>query len=412
MTSETENFDVIVIGGGPAGSVAAAGLRQAGKTVIIFEKEIFPRFIIGESLLPASNDVMERVGLFDVIKEAGFMKKGGAYFFMGDKIEKFNFAEASAGGWSYAYQVPRDDFDKILIDKTATMGADVRFGAEVTDVRFSDDGASVDVTHDGKQYSVESKYLIDCSGYGRVLPKLLDLDEPSELEYRESLFTHITGDIRPEGAEEGYIWIVDLPQGGWIWVIPFSNGKTSVGVVAKPEVYDAEDGNDEEILRKLLLQEPSLKKRLANMEFSMPAVRIKGYSISIKKLYGDRFIITGNATEFLDPVFSAGVTLAMASADLAQSLIVRALDGEEVDFDREYAEYLMRGVNCFRTYVKGWYTNELKWLFFNDDKPEKIKQKVCSVLAGYVWDENNTFATSSDEALAAAVATVPESMRF
>lgn len=410
-----EETDVLIIGAGPSGAVAAAGLINQGKRVTILEKEVFPRFVIGESLLPRCNDILGKVGLLKAIEKCNFMKKGGAVFYRGETREQFNFAETTHGGLEYSYQVPRDDFDKALADAVQEKGADIRYKKEVTGVEFTDDSAIISYQDTGnqKQESIKAKFVLDGSGYGRVLPKLLDLNTPSDLEFRISLFTHIKNDQRPSDYDEGYIWIVTLPQGGWIWVIPFSDGVTSVGVVALPGVFDQAEGADDDAkLRSLLLQEPSLKKRLAEMEFIMPSKKIEGYSIGIKKLCGDRYILLGNATEFLDPVFSSGVTLAVESAYKAQEVVGRFLNGESVDIQKDYADYLLGGVNCFREYVKAWYTGELQWLFFHKDKPAAAKNSICSVLAGYVWDETNKYVTHPKVALAAALKTLPKEARF
>ncbi len=410
-----EDTDVLIIGAGPSGAVAAAGLLNQGKRVTILEKEVFPRFVIGESLLPRCNDILQKVGLHKAIEKCNFMKKGGAVFFRGETREQFNFAETSHGGWDYSYQVPRSEFDKALADAAQEKGADIRYKKEVTGVEFTDDGAIISYqdTGDQKQARIKAKFVLDGSGYGRVLPKLLNLNTPSDLEYRISIFTHIKNDLRPPDYDEGYIWIVTLPQGGWIWVIPFSNGTTSVGVVALPEVFNQAAGADDDAkLKSLLLQEPSLKKRLAKMEFTMPSKKIEGYSIGIKKLCGDRYILLGNATEFLDPVFSSGVTLAVESAYKAQEVVGKFLNNESVDIQKDYADYLSGGVDCFRQYVKAWYTGELQWLFFYKNKPAAIKDRICSVLAGYVWDKSNSYVTDPENALLAALETLPEEARF
>ena len=394
--------DVVVIGAGPAGSVAAAGLRNQGFDVLMLEKTRFPRFIIGESLLPRTNEILSKAGMLEDTEKAGFIIKHGAVFWQGDQRVQFNFRETSAEGWGHSWQVPRDDFDTVLARSAADKGADLRFEHEVTDVAFDDDGVTVRFTdlRSGEAQQARAGFVIDGSGYGRVLARLLDLEETSDLKYRKALFNHVTGDIRPTGDDEGYIWIVTLPQGGWIWVIPFSNGKTSVGVVGEPALFDAESGTDEEVLRKLLLQEPSLKDRLAHMQFVWDQPRVlEGYSKGIKQLYGHRYILTGNASEFLDPVFSSGVTVAVESAWRAQELVGRYLRGEDVDFDKEYRQYIMSGVDAFRAYVKSWYSGDLQKIFLTNTSADNIKKKICSVLAGYAWDDTNPFALYADRSL-------------
>ncbi len=408
-----QETDVAIIGAGPAGAIAAGCLARKGKKVVVLEKERFPRFVIGESLLPRTNDILEKCGFYPAVEKAGFLYKGGAVFYKGEKREQFNFDERFHDGWDFAYNVPRADFDKLLADEAEKMGADIQYKVEVKNVEFPDDGVilrceNLDHKND---LDISAKFLIDCSGYGRVLPKLLGLDEVSSLDFRESLFTHIKNDIRPTGKDEGYIWIVDLPQGGWIWVIPFSNGVTSVGVVGKPSIFENVSGSDDEVLRTLLMQEPKLGERLKNMEFVMPSQRIKGYSIGIKQIFGDRYLLTGNATEFLDPVFSSGVTLAMESAYKAQGLVYRFLEGEEIDFQKEYSDYLMKGVDCFRVYINAWYEQKLGWLFYSQNKPKRVKDRICSVLAGYAWDDNNAYAFDAANSLNAAINAIPPELR-
>ena len=409
-----QKVDVAIIGAGPAGAIAAGCLAKKGKKVVVLEKERFPRFVIGESLLPRTNDILEKSGFYPAVEKAGFLYKGGAVFYKGEKREQFNFDERFHDGWDFAYNVPRSDFDKLLADEAEKMGADIRYRIEVKDVEFHDDGVNLRCEDIDRKADIDvsANFLIDCSGYGRVLPKLLDLNAPSTLDYRESLFTHIKNDIRPSGKDEGYIWIIDLPQGGWIWVIPFSNGLTSVGVVGKPSIFDDIDGSDDEVLQTLLMQETKLKERLQNMEFVMPSQRIKGYSVGIKQLFGDRYLLAGNTTEFLDPVFSSGVTLAMESAYKAQELVYRHLEGENIDFQKEYADYITRGVECFRVYINAWYEQKLGWLFYSENKPELIKNRICSVLAGYAWDETNAYAFDAANTLNATINSIPPELRI
>jgi flavin-dependent dehydrogenase len=249
------------------------------------------------------------------------------------------------------------------------------------------------------QYTVKAKFILDCSGFGRVLPKLLKLDEPSEFANRESLFAHVTGDQRPPGREEGKIWVCIHPDGAWIWIIPFSDGRTSVGVVAEPKFFENYPSDPEARLRAILLSDPNAGPRLARMKFLFAPQRIAGYACGVKQLYGPRFALVGNATEFLDPIFSSGVTLALASANRAAKVLTRHLRGERADWKTEYADEVMQGINAFRAYVSAWYSGVLPEIFFQAGSNRDIMKQICSVLAGYVWDLDNPYAAQPERAI-------------
>ncbi len=386
----TQQTDVLVIGAGPSGTSAAALIRQAGFKVAVVEKENFPRFVIGESLLPRCMDLLHEAGLLDTVKKQDYIKKHGAVFLRGDDVRRFNFAEQFTSGWPYTYQVPRDHFDDTLAREVESMGADIFWQHRVMEVTFSGNApATTVVDQNGTASVIISRFILDASGYGRVLPRLLNLNQPSELPLRESLFTHVTGDQRPQGTEEGMIWICMLPDGGWLWIIPFANGKTSVGVVAKPAFIDRLSGSCDEKLRAAFSLEKNAGKRLAETEFCFPTKRIKGYSISVSKLFGKHYALLGNATEFLDPVFSSGVTLALESANRASKILIRQLRDEQVDWQTEYADYMMAGVDTFRTYVNAWYDGRLPTIFFSTEQNPDYRKQICSVLAGHVWDNDN-----------------------
>ena len=398
--STGEGYDVVIIGAGPAGTIAASVLQREGFRIIVLEKQQFPRFVIGESLLPRCMNLLEEAGLLEAIKAQNFMTKMGAVFLRGGETCDFDFSQQSAEGWPFTFQVVRADFDKTLADAVAARGVEICFNHTVTAVRFEGDGAQLTVEGaDKSKREINAKFIIDASGYGRVLPTLLDLHVPSKQAFREALFTHITGDHRPAGKQEGKIWVCIHPQGAWIWIIPFSNGKTSVGVVATPEFYQAFPGEPDMQLRSILMSDPNAAKRLAEMEFAFPARRIGGYSCSVKKLFGPKFVLAGNATEFLDPVFSSGVTLAMESGMRAAKTVVRQLRGENPNWQTEYADHLMQGVNTFRVYVDAWYDGTLAQIFFSPNRDPEVMEKICSVLAGYVWDKSNPYVTQAKRAL-------------
>jgi flavin-dependent dehydrogenase len=398
--STGEGYDVVIIGAGPAGTIAASVLQREGFRIIVLEKQQFPRFVIGESLLPRCMNLLEEAGLLAAIKAQKFMTKMGAVFLRGGETCDFDFSQQSADGWPYTFQVVRADFDKTLADAVASRGVEICYNHAVTAVRFEGDGAQLTVEGpDRSKREINAKFIIDASGYGRVLPTLLDLHVPSKQAFREALFTHVTGDHRPAGKQEGKIWVCIHPQGAWIWIIPFSNGKTSVGVVATPQFYQAFPGEPDTQLRSILMSDPNAAKRLAEMEFVFPAKWIKGYSCSVKKLFGPRFVLAGNATEFLDPVFSSGVTLAMESGMRAAKTVVRQLRGENPNWQTEYADHLMQGVNTFRVYVDAWYDGTLAQIFFSSNRDPDVMEKICSVLAGYVWDKSNPYVTQAKRAL-------------
>ncbi|GMR21319.1 MAG: NAD(P)/FAD-dependent oxidoreductase [Gammaproteobacteria bacterium] len=394
------NTDVLIIGAGPAGTSAASLLHQAGYKALIIESQKFPRFVIGESLLPRSMDLLDEAGMLEAVHKRNYMVKNGAVFLRGDQACTINFGEQFTNGWKYTYQVPRDDFDKVLADVVEAKGIEILWEHKVTDVRFTDTGPETVIQDkDGKTISISSRFILDGSGYGRVLPRLLDLNLPSKLAIRDSIFTHVTGDKRPQGSEEGQIWICVLPGNAWLWIIPFSNGKTSIGVVAKPDFIDSFPGELDEKLRAIIDSEPNARKRLGDTKFVFPTERIHSYSISVKRLCGKYYALMGNATEFLDPVFSSGVTLALESANRAAKTLIRQLNGEQVDWDKEYAEYLMQGVDTFRTFVNAWYEDKLSTIFFCPVHPEGVKSQVCSVLAGYVWDKDNPCVEQHERAV-------------
>jgi len=396
----TEKVDVLVIGAGPAGTVAASIVNKAGYKVKIVEKLKFPRFVIGESLLPRCMEALTEAGFLDAVKEKGFQEKFGAKFVKNGKICDYFFADQFTPGWNWTWQVPRGEFDKTLADTIESMGVPVSYDTTVTAIQFngSDSLTTVENTI-GNQSQIEARFIIDGSGYGRVIPRLFKMDRPSTLPPRKALFTHTVDVNRSMSDEPNRITIVVHKKAVWIWIIPFSNGITSLGFVADPAFFDQYNGTDEEQLRALIASEPYLRERFKDVEFVFPPKILQAWSTTADKFYGNGFVLTGNVTEFLDPVFSSGVTLAVVSSQLAGNLVVKKLKGEAVDWEKEYTEPMMQGVNTFRSYIESWYDGTLDTIFFADDQDLKIKSQICSVLAGYVWDLNNPYVRFHHNAL-------------
>ncbi len=390
---KNEKVDILVIGAGPSGTVAASIVNKAGYKVKIVEKLTFPRFVIGESLLPRCMEALEEAGFLPALKEKGFQEKFGAKFVKDGKVCDFSFESQFTKGWNWTWQVPRADFDKTLADVVEKMGVPVDYETTVTDIQFNDDGTSVTTVEDktGNQSQIEAKFIIDGSGYGRVIPKLFNLDRPSELKPRKALFAHTVDVNRSMADEPNRITIVVHKPDVWVWVIPFSDGITSLGFVGEPQFFTQFEGDDETVLRTLISNEPYLKERFKDVKFKFGTKVLESWSATTDKFYGNGYVLTGNTTEFLDPVFSSGVTLATVSSQVAAKLVIRKLKGENVNWQTEYQDVMMQGVNTFRTYVLAWYNTSLHKIFFAPNPRPEIQNMICSVLAGYVWDANNPY---------------------
>jgi len=395
-----EKVDVLVIGAGPSGTVAASIVNKAGYKVKIVEKLLFPRFVIGESLLPRCMEALTEAGFVNAVKEKGFQEKFGAKFVKDGKVCDYFFADQFTPGWNWTWQVPRAEFDKTLADTVEKMGVEVCYETTVTGIVFNgSDSVTTIEDKDGNKSEIEAKFIIDGSGYGRVIPRLFNLDKPSNLVGRKALFAHTVDKKRVMDEEPNRITIVVHAPGVWIWIIPFSSGITSLGFVGNPEFFAQYKGTDEEVFRELMASQPYISKRFEDVELVFDPKILESWSRTTDKFYGEGFVLTGNVTEFLDPIFSSGVTLATVSSQNAAHLVIRKLKGESVDWEKEYMEPVMQGVNTFRSYVMAWYEGTLDTIFFSDNPNPEIKNMICSVLAGYVWDLNNPYVKKHDTEL-------------
>ena len=395
-TVEMERRQVVVIGAGPSGAIAAALLKRKGHDVLMIERQHFPRFSIGESLLSHCLDFVEEAGMLEAVNAAGFQLKNGAAFAWGDQYSAFDFGETFSNGKPTTFQVQRADFDKLRADQAELQGVDVRYGEAIVSVDFNLPKPQLDVLReDGSQYRVEADFVLDASGYGRVLPRLLDLEAPSNFPVRQAVFTHVEDCIDNPAFDREKILITTHPtqRDIWFWTIPFSNGRCSVGVVAAAEHFEGRTDNLDDCLRGFIAETPSLAGVLNNAVWDTPARTIGGYSANVKTLHGPGFALLGNAAEFLDPVFSSGVTIAMRSASMAAGVLHRQLQGESVDWQTEFAEPLKRGVDTFRCYVEGWYAGTFQDVIFYQGGTAEIRRMISSILAGYAWDERNPFVS-------------------
>ncbi|WHT40786.1 NAD(P)/FAD-dependent oxidoreductase [Myroides sp. mNGS23_01] len=387
-----ENVDVLIIGAGPSGSVAGSYLHKMGVNVKIVEKTKFPRIVVGESLIPRVMDHFEAADLLPALNTYNFQPKPGARFIRGNEICIFDFSDKFSTGWDWTWQIPRADFDKAITDEMQRKGIDIQFETEVTHVQFEGtDSITTLQDIDGKESQIRAKFLIDASGYGRVLPRMLHLDAASKLSPHSAIFSHIIDERRPDGIEGTQISFDILETKVWLWVIPFSNGKTSVGIVGPTDYIEKLGHTSTEALQNAINLSDFYINRFGGLPFDFEPKKLSNYSTSVSKMFGEGYVLTGNSTEFLDPVFSSGVCFATESGMLAAKLAHRTLQGETVDWQTEYEDYMNEGIDVFTTYIQEWYTGNLQELFFHQPENADVKRKICSVLAGYVWDKSNPF---------------------
>ncbi len=397
-----EEVDILIIGAGPSGSVAAGYLQQRDVRIKVIEKSKFPRLVVGESLIPRVMDHFDEAGLLPALQSQNFQKKPGARFIRGEVISIFDFGNKFGEGWNYTWQIPRADFDLVMAQELQRKGVDIVFETSLVDITF-DGSISLSTVEDkhGNRSQVRAKFVIDASGYGRVLPRLLHLNKPSQLNPHSAIFSHVEDINRPEGIEGTQISFDVLDTEVWLWVIPFSNGRTSLGIVADTAFIEQlkGDAGTTEALKKAISLSDFYVKRFANTTFEFEPVHLKNYSAAVTKMYGEGFALTGNSAEFLDPVFSSGVCFATESGILAAKLAFRQLQGESIDWQADFADYMQRGIDVFTTYVKEWYTGNLQTLFFHRPENQDVKRKICAVLAGYVWNEENPFVKKHDRVI-------------
>lgn len=398
--------DVLVLGAGPSGSVAATLLLARGLSVRIVEQARFPRFSIGESLLAHTTGLLDEAGLLRPVLAGGFQFKNGAAFTRGATYTEFNFAEKSSTGPGFTFQVPRARFDAILADEAAGRGADVRYETRVVAASFDAQGPRVTtVDARGTTETVAPRFVLDATGFGRVLPRLLSLETPSTLPVRSALYTQVEDRIPAGAFDRQKIRIVVHPEHPqvWFWLIPFSDGRASLGVVADASFLAARTGSNEERLFGLAHEDPGLARLLPSPTPLFAVGELRGYSANVTRMWGPGWALLGNAAEFLDPVFSSGVTIALRSAHLAAPCVARTLGGETVDWDGEFEKPLRVGVDTFRHFVEGWYSGDLQDVIFHprEKQDARIREHVCSILAGYAWDPANPFVGRGRHRLAA-----------
>jgi flavin-dependent dehydrogenase len=387
----TEQCDVVVIGGGPAGSTAAALLARRGHKVIALEKARHPRFHIGESLLPMNLPIFERLGVLDKVRAIGVFKPGAD--FEADNERGYNtyaFSRAIGQSPPHAYQVWRQDFDKMLYEHARECRADAREGQEVLRVEQIDARQSmIDVrSDDGSEYRVQARYVVDASGRDAFLSGKLKLRRKNDQHQSAAIFGHFRNAEARPGEDAGNISIYSFAH-GWMWMIPLPDGVMSVGAVCRPEYLKQRKGRTVEFLLDTLKMNAAMWRRVEHAELIDNEVRVTGnYSYDSKKMGGPGWILIGDAFAFLDPVFSSGVYLAMSGAEQAVEVVDQALrdPAREAGLLRKLEKRQRAGMARFSFFIYRFNGPVMQQMFRQPRNDWQLEQGVISMLAGDLFD--------------------------
>jgi len=380
------DYDVIVAGGGPAGSSTANFLRQRGRSVLVLERERFPRFHIGESLLPLCNDVWRELGVFERM-DGRYQHKPGAHFVHEESGAEFiyHFDSAIRPGNPYAFQVKRAEFDLMLLERAIELGADVRQETRVEDVEFDADGVTVRASG-GLQ--ARAKVFVDATGRDALMAGRRALKEPDELVTTNCAVHTMYAGVQREAGPDGGNIVLGLFDGGWWWLIPFADGDTSCGMVFEKSFTKIRRGAEPaELMDGALPSLPHLRARLGGARRILPVGAQGNWSYRARRFYDDRLLLVGDAAAFVDPLFSTGVLFAVQGARFAAEHLERALaDG---DFRAErfagYQEQCAQGMDIFKSLVHEFYGKKLRELLLGSARHPTICAVITSMLAGDVY---------------------------
>jgi flavin-dependent dehydrogenase len=392
MTSpESFHCDVLVAGGGPAGSTIATLLARQGLRVHLVERDRHPRFHIGESLLPMNRPILERLGALEKVEAMGVRKLGADFPNAdGTSHSTFLFARSLRPTAPYAWQVRRDQFDEMLFRHAAENGAHTREGMRVQKVRFENDAVQAElIDGDGKVENLHARYFVDASGRDTLLGNQLGLKRKHGQHQSAAIFAHFRGAERRPDENQGNISVYRFEH-GWVWMIPLPDGLMSVGAVCWPEYLKQRRGRGAEFLIETLNAIPGVGERLKDAEIVGNFHVTGNYSYACDPIGGKRWLLAGDAIAFVDPIFSSGVYLAMNSAERAAEVVAGALrePASEKSLQRRYAQHVREGLRMFSWFIFRFTSPAMAQMFANPRNVWRLEEAVISMLAGDVFRDD------------------------
>lgn len=381
--------DVLVIGGGPAGSTISALLAEQGWNVHVLEKDSHPRFHIGESLLPQSIPMLRRLGVLPEVEKIGIVKYGAEMVsYRYGRSQMFHFARAFDESQPYAFEVKRAEFDAILANNAVAKGAHFYEGVRAQRVDLRPGQTSLVYTEDreGRARTWEARFIVDASGRDTFLSGQLGGKHRSKKHGSAAIFGHFEGVTRIPGMDEGNItagWLDD----GWCWLIPFKDGTMSVGAVCHPDYIKSRTVPLDQFLLETLRQSPPIAKRMEKAKPLTPTYAAANFSYRRETMSGDGYLMVGDAFAFIDPVFSSGVHLALNSGTIGAGVVDAYLRGSP-DYPvrlKQFERLVRRGINTFSWFIHRFNQPAFQALFVSTRRPPKIERAVLSLLAGDVF---------------------------